>query len=693
MADNLKWIKTHCARMDHGGCRVRVGVQDGRIVKIQADPEGWLNQGYICPKGRASHRRLTHPDRLRQPLKRTGPRGAGQWADISWPEALKTIGRHLAALRDRHGARSVAFCQGMPKGMEHFALIRLANLFGSPNVVAIQDVCHAPREITGLHTCGFYPVTDFHHPSELVMLWGSNLPATNEEGTIHRLLDLQIKNGTQTIVVDPKRTPWAERADHWLQLRPGSDAALALAFLNVIITEERFDTAFVNRWTHGFPELARHAAAFTPEKTAAVTWVAPEQLRQAARAYGEASPAALQWGNSIEATVNAFDAARALVNLMAICGNLDIPGGNLHALEPPVLPAGKFVCARRIPDKPQSMLNASHGTMPRMMTVPPAHFREAVLKEKPYPVKGAYIQCANPLLAAADSRQTHAALNRLDFLAVADITMTPTAALADIVLPAATHFEFDDIGHYGMGHGYILARPKVVEPPKDCRPDMQILNDLGKLLTDPEDWFDHWEEMLAELLAPAGLTFDQFAKIGHLKGPDRFKKYEASGFRTPTGKVELELSRATQLGAAPFPCYPAEEITLSPEYPLVLTSAKDPYYLHSCYRWIDDLRRRSPRPRVEIHPRTAAAHEICEGDAVGIETPYSTITQTARLTDRVAPNVIFAAYGWWFATESRTQGGPDWQTSNFNMLTASAPLGQAFGTPNIKGLACRIRRL
>jgi anaerobic selenocysteine-containing dehydrogenase len=166
--------RTHCARMDHGGCALLVGVRGNEIVKIKGDPDGFLSRGYVCPKGLASADRLTHPQRLRVPLKRTGGRGEGKWEQISWEEALGRTAEYLKRIRDAHGARSVAFGVGMPKGLEHFVLIRLANLFGSPNVVAPQDVCHAPREITGLHTCGFYPVADFHHPSRLVILWASN---------------------------------------------------------------------------------------------------------------------------------------------------------------------------------------------------------------------------------------------------------------------------------------------------------------------------------------------------------------------------------------------------------------------------------------------------------------------------------------------------------------------------------------
>ena len=319
--------------MDHGGCSLLVGVKNNRIVKIKGDPDGFLNKGYICPKAIASPHRLNHPARLTSPLKRIGSRGQGRWEKISWEDAIQEVAANLNRLRQTHGARSVAFCQGMPKGLEHFVLIRLANLFGSPNVVATQDVCHAPREISGIHTCGFYPVANFHHPSKLVILWGSNITATNEEGEICSQLLEQVKNGTELIVVDPRKTALAERARHWLQIRPGTDTALALSFLNVIIQEGRYDKKFVAAWTHGFDELSEHVKAFSPEKMAGITGIPSKKIRAAAVDYAASHPAVIQWGNPIEQTIHAFDAARALVCLMAVCGNLDIPGGNVQALE------------------------------------------------------------------------------------------------------------------------------------------------------------------------------------------------------------------------------------------------------------------------------------------------------------------------------------------------------------------------
>ena len=691
MDKTIQWKKTHCARMDHGGCALIVGVEDNRIVKVKGDPQGFRNQGYICPKAKALPDRLNHPDRLLAPLKRAGARGAGQWEAISWEAALQEISSRFTKMRDAWGARSVAFCQGMPKGMEHFALIRLANLFGSPNVVATQDVCHAPREITGVHTCGFYPVADFHHKSDLVVLWGSNLTATNEEGEICRPLLDQIKAGTRMMVVDPRRTALAAKAEQWLPIRPGTDHALALAFLEVIIRENCYDHDFVANWTHGFDELAEHVRAFTPEKVAKTIGVPADSIHRAALTYAESRPASIQWGNPIEQNVHTFHTARALVCLMAICGNLDIPCGNVQPLDPKIMNLGQFVQADLLPEKRKEMLHAAHGTIPRLMTVPPAYFRRAVLQKDPYPVKAAYCQCTNPLITWADSRLTLKAIQKLDYFVVSDICMTPTAAFADMVLPAATHLEFNDIGHYGIGHGYILARPQVVDPPGECWPDIQIINELGKRISPAEHWYADYNDLLASVLAPADLSYERFVAKGFLKGADKFRKYEKSGFKTPTGKVELVLSRAERFHLPSMPGFDGLPEKPDPDYPLVLTSSKDPFYLHSSYRWIERLRKSSPEPMCEIHPETADAYGILDGDNVSIETIHGRIQQKAAVTSRIRPGVVSAAYGWWFPEKGKERQY-DWESAGFNMLTTADNLGKAFGTPNLKGINCRIRK-
>lgn len=689
MGNDMKWHKTHCSRMDHGGCALHVKTQDGKITGITGDPEGFLNRGYSCAKGRALAEIHESPHRLKTPLIRTGARGANQWRKATWPEALEATARGLDQARQDHGARAAAFCQGMPKGLEHFALIRLANTFGSPNVVAVQDVCHAPRELTGRHMCGFYPVADVHRRSDLIVLWGSNTRATNEEGIINSQITARIRQGAHLMVIDPRKTTLAGRADFHLPLRPGTDCALALCFLHVIIGEELFDKEFVQHWCTGFGALADHVKAFDPQWAASVTGVDKAQIISAARAYGRARPACTAWGNAVEQTPQAFDTIRCIVSLMAVCGNLDVPGGNIRAAEPGLLPPGKFVRADLLPDKRAQCLNAAYPISPLLMTVPPAFFRRAVLDQTPYPVRAAYMQCTNPMLSYADSEMTRKALLKLDFLAVADVVMTPTAALADVVLPAATAFEFDDIGHYGLGHGIVLARPKLLDPPGQCRPDMAVINDLGRRLTGPDLWFDDYQGLLESLLAPSGHDWESFVEKGFLTGKQKCRLYEKKGFSTPSGRVELAMDNAKTPGSETLPQYTPPADPTDADYPLLLTSAKSPNYLHSSYRWVKSLRRREPVPTIQIHPDTAEALGIADGRQVRIETRHGAIFQTALVTPDIAPEVVCAVHGWWFF-EAGAHRLKSWQPSNFNMLTSTKRLGPQFGTPALRAIACRL---
>jgi anaerobic selenocysteine-containing dehydrogenase len=268
--------------------------------------------------------------------------------------------------------------------------------------------------------------------------------------------------------------------------------------------------------------------------------------------------------------------------------------------------------------------------------------------------------------------------------------MTPTAELADVVLPAASSFEFEDIGHYGLGHGVITARPHLVDPPPQCRSDMEILIELGKRTTDPGLWPDSARGLLDALLAPAGLDFPAFAERGVMHGNRRFDKYKGKGFKTPSGKVELVLSRPEALGLPPLPA-PDEPPVPTPEYPLLLTTAKSPYYLHSSYRWVPALRAREPLPTVKLHPETADSLGIHTGDRVIIETTQGQIQQTAERSPDILPGVAHAAYGWWFS--ARETGGPaDWTSANYNLLITDTPRGNAFCTPNLKGTPCRVRK-
>jgi anaerobic selenocysteine-containing dehydrogenase len=686
-------VKTYCARMDHGGCGILAHIEDGRIKKIEGDPDCPLNHGTICAKGIAQIERLNHPDRLTYPMKRTGNRREGKWSRISWDEALETIAKKINETVEREGPETIAFAQGTPKGLELFLLMRLANLLHIPNISTPGHICHMPRETASTITCGFFPVPDFDHPPSCVLVWGSNLFQTNEEGIIGSQLKRALDRGTKLIAIDPRRSPVASRADLWIQPKPGTDLFLALGMLRAIVEEELYDKPFVENWTKGFHELKEHLQQFSLDTISEMTWVPKDQIIRLARIFSQTKPACIQWGNAIEHNVNSFQCSRALLILMAITGNLDQPGGNVNRVGPPVMRPGELVQIKKFPEKKEKILSPEFRLATMMGFVPSQMVIKAILTGKPHPIRMVYIHGGNPLLSYANSKETFEALKKLDFLAVSEIFLTPTAQMADIVLPAATNFEYDDIGHFGLPHGFILARPKIVEPVGECWPDSKILNELGKRLGLGQYFWNDLGECLDEILKPAGMTYDDFKNIGMLKGKWEYQTYAKKGFSTPSGKIEIYSEQLKQWGFNPLPNPHdlRESSGSSPkDYPLIFTSAKDPYFFHSAYRNISSLRRLSRDPILLIHPDTASKSGIDEGDWVAVETERGSIRQKAKLDSEINPQVIILSYGWWFP-ERKDLELSGWKESNLNILTDNnPPYEPAIGSTPLRAIPCRI---
>lgn len=682
-----KIIRTACG-MCSGACGLRVHVAGGRALRVEGDPESPVNRGAICPKGRAAVEYLYHPDRLTHPLRRRGPRGAGRWERISWKEALDRIAAELARIKEESGPAAVALVQGASKGFIQGYAERLANAFGTPNVTTTGHLCFLPRLVAAKMTCGYYPVPDYAGRPAALLVWGANLAATRI-GEHHRALEA-VRGGSRLIVVDPLPTVFTRKAEHWLRLRPGTDLALALGLLHVIVSEGLIDRDFVDRHTTGFAALADHLRPFDPERTAAACGVPPEGLRAAARAYAAAKPACILWGNAVDHGADNFQTARALMILRAVTGNLEAPGGELRPDFPLERP-GAFDLTLRGSLAPEAQALRLGGRRPPFIRVPPADLTAAILEERPYAVCGLLIQGANPLLAWAEARRARAAMEKAAFSAAIEHFMTPTAALADIVLPAATFLEFDSVAAPPY-YPFVLAQIKAVDPVGECRPEFAIVNGLARRLGLGALFFDEPRRLLDRLLAPAGVDFATLCEQGAIAGQTAYRRYAAEGFDTPSGKVELFSARLAQMGSlalpAPRPAAPAESPAGGPVF--LLTSRKSAYYLHSGGRQIRSLRTRHPEPQVGIHPQTARALGIAAGDPVVIETARGTIRQRARLVQEIDPGVVWADFGWWFP---EAPGLFDWERANLNLLTdereGSSP---ETGANRLRGIPCTLRR-
>ena len=330
----------------HNGCAVLLYTdKDGRLVKVEGDPEHPYNQGRLCVRCLTVPAVTNHPDRLRYPLKRVGERGENKWQRISWEEAYDIIEEKFTRIKKEYGPESVIFTQGTGRDIAPY-IMRLAWSYGSPNWTNFLSgsACYLPRIAACYSTTGSFWVADcaqtfpdrYENPEyktpECMVIWGNNPVASNADGFYgHWVVDL-MKRGTKTVVIDPRLTWMAAKADLWLQIRPGTDAALALGMLNIIIQEELYDKEFVDKWTYGFDELAKRAAQYPVEKVSEITWIPKEKIIEAARIYARSKPASIQWGLALDMTKEALPATHAIIALWAITGNLDVRGWHVAPL-------------------------------------------------------------------------------------------------------------------------------------------------------------------------------------------------------------------------------------------------------------------------------------------------------------------------------------------------------------------------
>jgi anaerobic selenocysteine-containing dehydrogenase len=689
MADNR--IRTTCG-ICQIGCGAIAYVSEGRVTKIEGDPDHPLNRGRLCPKGYASLEYLYHPDRLRTPLKRTGDRGEGKWTAIGWDEALSTIADQFAAAKADGGPESVAFIRGAAKGLQEDYLTRFGNLFGSPNITAMAHVCFVPRRAASLLTYGYFAIPDLEYPPKCIIVWGVNISET-----LHHVYDRimkAVRDGACLIVIDPFPSHIAAKANLWIRLKPGSDLALALGMLQVIIRDNLFDADFVEKYTTGFEELKAHVASYTPAVVGKMCWIPPETVEKAARLYAERAPAVIQWGNGIDHSIHNFQTSRAISLLRSITGNLGVPGGELDWQPPPVMSRGSaaFSLHDRIsPDVRARRLLGGSTLLPTLFYALPQAVIEAMITSEPYPVKTAFIQGCNPLLTYPDARKVHRALKGLDFLTVTDHFLTPTAALADIVLPVATYLEFDSIVTAPYSLAVTSVQQTVTKIP-ECRSDYEILAGLARKLGFGESFWESEEACLDYILAPAGITFAEFKHIAVLEGRPQYRPYVQKGFPTPSGKAELVSARLKAGGFDPLPRFEGDLREQDGNFPLLLTSGKNAPFRHSGGRQIASLRKLAKEPLLVIHPKTAADHAIAEGDHVTIETSTGRITQKAMFNKEIDPRVVYADFAWWFPEMGR-QCLYAWDQANINIIIGDEPpYGKEMGTPTLRAIPCRIAR-
>ncbi len=668
-------------------CPISVHVRDGKITKIDIADSKVAH----CPRWKAQTDFNYHPDRLLYPLKNAGKRGEDKWQRISWEEALDTIAGNLQSIKDKYGAESVVFWIAYPKEPRPY-FHRLVHAFGSPNYCTESSNCFSGTWIAANLTYGSewsYMAgsgSSVDPETKCKLIWGTAV--ISSPGVWQENFEAREK-GVKLIVVDPRRTAIAAKADIHLQLRPGTDGALALGMMRTIINENIYDKDFVDKWTVGFDGLKKLVQEYTPERVAKITWVPAVKIIEAARLYASLKPARLHMSsNSTTHHSNGVQNHRAVILLAAITGNIGISGGNMLG--------------------PQSngktndiTLHARVGSMPpgvgatrfpiwtkRYREMQSNAIADQIESGKPYPIKALFSPGLD-IQFFGNSRRMVEDLHKLDFIAVSEYFHTPGTRLANIVLPIASwlerHILLTDAG------GYVKLIQPAVNPPGECRPEFDIYAALAKRLGFGDLFWDgSFEKCIDHILEPMKITFNDLMKnpagikLNYLARPERH--YEKTGFQTASGRVEIASSVLAEHGIDPLPVYkeppesPLSRPDLMAAYPLVLTSgARVMAYTHSQFRNIPRLRKMMPEPLVDINPADAATRNIKTGDTVTITSPRGSIRLKANVTDAILVGVVSLPHHW-----------PD--EANVNLLVDDKDLDPISGFLPCKSQLCQVTK-
>jgi len=667
-------------------CGVEAHVKNGKLIKVEGMNDHPVTKGDLCPRGRHLSDYVYSPDRIKYPMMRDHN---GNLKRVSWDEALDTIAEKLETIKQKYGARAVALSVGSI-GAENILISAFAQrwraAFGTPNFFSIEAHCFRSRIMARLFTFGTYPLSDLDK-AECVILWGHNPDASEPPiaARLHKLVD----KGLKVIVIDPRRIPLAKRGFH-VPIRPGTDAALALGMMNVIISEGLYDSEFIDKHTTGFDKLVEHVKAYPPEKVAKICGVPSDDIYKISRIFAGADGACIEQGiNSLDQHINGFQNNRALAILQAITGNYNRAGA--WCVSPPArladlrLPVeGEPLGAEEFP-----IFHSFWGmTSPygQQMVLP-----DVILTEKPYPIKAMMVSAGNPVSAWPDAQKVKKALKKLDLLVVSDLFMSETAKLADIVLPVCSSVETLGLAYnYALttGISFAMLSKKLIEPIGESKPDWWIYSELGRKMGYGEYFpWNNDEEVVEHMLGPSGMTLKQLLDEKPEGIMYNKRSYDfPEKVRTPSGTVEIYSQSLADFGEDPIPVHkeptqsPVSAPELAREFPLILvTGARIPQYTHWQMKSIPQLRGLAPDPIAWMHPGTGKDAGISDDDFIFVETRNGKIKVKAAFIEEMKPGVVSVAHGW--------EG-----EFNANILTELDAKDSITGYCEFRNLACRIKR-
>ncbi len=651
-------------------CSMVVTVTDGKVEKVRGNPDHPFTRGGLCVKVTDFPNHLYSTDRLLHPLRRVGPKGLGRFEEISWDDALDEIGTRLRAIIEEHGPESIlpysylgnmGILNGLTVGDRFFN--------GLGTSVSERTFCDGGGITAYLMTVGPTAAVDpeslIH--SRYIIIWACNVLSNNLH--LWPFIEEAQRNGAKVVCIDPVRHRTAEKADWHIPIRPGTDGALALAMMHVIITEDLVDHDYVSDHTTGYDDLVDHVAGCTPEWAATETGIPADDIRTLAREYAAASPSLIRVGVALERSTSGGNAARAVFSLPSLTGAWRRVGGGVLQMPIWAFPVN------------WDELHGPHPNADTVQIINQWRLGQALAGEHGgQEIKSLFVYNSNPAVVAGDQDRLRRGLARDDlFTVVSEHFMTDTARYADIVLPAAMATEHTDL-MFSWGHLYLTHAPKMVEPPGDCVPNTELFRRLAKVMGVDDPWFELTDEEQLERSmdwnAPQmeGITLDRLRTDGYARlnvpPTDEYAPHANGGFPTPSGKVELAASMAAggnfvaplfrqgipgnqdggEVAALPTYYRPAETGAAG-EYPLSLISPKAHAFMNSQYGNMDKQLGQQGPQACRMNPADAEARGITDRSPVRVFNDRSELQAMARVTDSVMPGVVSMPMGHWSSPE------------------------------------------
>lgn len=681
----IRLVRGACPHDCPDTCATITEVRDGVAVRFGADPAHPVTDGWLCAKVRPYLERVYSDERVLYPLRRVGARGAGEWRRISWDAALDEIATRWRAIIDEHGAAAILpYSYSGTLGVLQSAVVdaRLWQRLGASGLA--RTICCAAAHTAVAATLGARYSADYADVihSRLILIWGHN-PASTAPHFMPFLRQAQ-RAGAHVVVIDPRRTLTARSADQHIQPRPATDAALALGLMQVIFAEQLHDEAWLTAHSIGWQALRERAAAWPPERAAAVTGVPAETIVALARAYATTRPALLKTADGVQRHANGGQTFRALCALPAVVGQYGVLGGGLS------YSTGGYAAW-----DDAAIRGTAAAQPPRVINM--NRLGAALHGELPGPgIHALYVYNANPVASTPNAGRIVAGLQRDDlFTVVHEQFLTDTAMYADIVLPATTQLEQVDL-HRPYGHRWLQYNHAAIAPRGECRSNWDTSRALARALGFDEPWLHQpAEDVLRGIVDAsragnpflAGITLERLQQEGtvplSIDGQQRVP-FADGVFPTPSGKLELYSATLAAQGLDPLPAYqqPAE-LAAAPADGLVLLTGASHHFVTSSMANQPSLRRREGEPFLEIHPADAAARGIGDGDAVLVENARGWCALRAVLTDAVAPGVVVSPKGHW------ARYAPDGRNINWLTPDALADLG---GQATFHSNVVRVRR-